>query len=58
MMLNTFEVPIINLPPIRKNFDKMIKKQMVEPYKQVVAKAAPPAEEMTRVLYETGDTID
>ena len=40
MMRNTFEVPIINLPPIRKNFDKMIKKQMVEPYKQVVAKAA------------------
>lgn len=41
MMLNTFEVPIINLPPIRKQFDKMIKKQMVEPYKQLVAKAAP-----------------
>jgi multimeric flavodoxin WrbA len=42
---NTFVVPIVNLPPIRKNFDKMIKKQMVEPYKQVVAKAAPPPEE-------------
>ena len=45
MMLNTFGVPILNLPPIRKKFDKMIKKQMVEPYKQVVAKAAPPPEE-------------
>ena len=45
MMLNTFGVPIVNLPPIRKKFDKMIKKQMVEPYKQVVAKAAPPPEE-------------
>jgi hypothetical protein len=42
---NTFVVPIVNLPPIRKNFDKMIKKQMVQPYKQVVAKAAPPPEE-------------
>jgi hypothetical protein len=41
MMQNTFGVPIVNLPPIRKNFDKMIKKQMVEPFKQVVAKAAP-----------------
>jgi hypothetical protein len=41
MMLNTFGVPILNLPPIRKKFDKMIKKQMVEPFKQVVAKAPP-----------------
>ena len=30
-----------NLPPIRKKFDKMIKKQMVGPHKQVVAKAVP-----------------
>ena len=42
MMLNTFGAPIMNLPPIRKKFGKMIKTQMVEPYKQVVAKAAPP----------------
>jgi multimeric flavodoxin WrbA len=48
MMLNTFGVPIVNLPPIRKKFDKMIKKQMVEPFIQVVAKAAPPPEEMKR----------
>jgi hypothetical protein len=48
MMLNTFVVPIVNLPPIRKKFDKMIKIQMVEPHKQVVAKAAPPPEEMKR----------
>ena len=41
MMLNTFGMPILNLPPIRKKFDKMIKKQMVERHKQVVAKAAP-----------------
>ena len=47
-MLNTLGVPIVNLPPIRKKFDKMIKIQMVEPHKQVVAKAAPPPEEMKR----------
>ncbi len=41
MMMNTFAVPILNLPPIRKKFDKMIKIQMVQPYQQVVAKAAP-----------------
>lgn len=41
MMLNTFGMPILNLPPIRKKFDKMIKKQMVERHRQVVAKAAP-----------------
>ena len=45
MMLNTFGVPFINLPPIRKKFDKMIKTQMVQPFQQVVAKAAPPPEE-------------
>jgi len=44
-MLNTFGAPIMNLPPIRKKFGKMIKTQMVEPYKQVVAKAAPPPDE-------------
>jgi hypothetical protein len=44
MMLNTFGVPIMNLPPIRKKFDQMIKIQMVEPHRQVVAKAAPPEE--------------
>lgn len=36
---NTFVLPMINLPPIRKKFDKMLKEQMVVPYKQVVAKA-------------------
>ena len=48
MTLNTFGAPILNLPPIRKKFDKMIKKQMVERHKQVVAKAAPAREEMKR----------
>jgi multimeric flavodoxin WrbA len=43
MMLNTFGVPIINLPPIRKEFDKMLKIQMVQPFKQVVAKTPPAA---------------
>ncbi len=38
-LLNTFVVPMINLPPIRKKFDKLIKEQMVQPHKQVVAKA-------------------
>ena len=38
-LLNTFVAPIVNLPPIREKFNKMIKKQMVEPHKQVVAKA-------------------
>lgn len=42
MMMNTFSAPIVNLPPIRKKFDKMIKKQMVEAHKQVVAKAVLP----------------
>lgn len=37
-LLNTFVVPMINLPPIRKKFDKLIKEQMVQPHKQVVAK--------------------
>lgn len=41
MLLNTFGAPVLNLPPIRKKFDKMIKKQMVGPHKQVVAKAVP-----------------
>ena len=45
MMLNTFGVPIVNLPPIRKKFDKMIKIQMVTRHKQVVAKAVPAPEE-------------
>jgi hypothetical protein len=38
-LLNTFVAPIVNLPPIRKEFDKVMKKQMVLPHKQVVAKA-------------------
>ena len=41
MLLNTFVAPIVNLPPIRRKFDKMIKPQMVQPLKQVVAKATP-----------------
>jgi multimeric flavodoxin WrbA len=45
MLLNTFGMPILNLPPIRKKFDKMIKSQMVGGHKQVVAKAAPLTEE-------------
>ncbi|MEI7825872.1 MAG: hypothetical protein WCI01_11280 [Chlorobiaceae bacterium] len=38
-LLNTFVAPFVNLPSIRKKFDKMIKKQMVEPHKKVVAQA-------------------
>ena len=45
VMLNAFGMPIVNLPPIRKKFDKMIKIQMVTRHKQVVAKAVPAAEE-------------
>jgi multimeric flavodoxin WrbA len=37
-MLNTFGAPIINLPPIRKKFDPMIKPQMVASHKKAVAK--------------------
>jgi multimeric flavodoxin WrbA len=48
MLGNTFGGPLLNLPPIRKKFDKMIKVQMVEPHKQVVAKAAPLQEETKR----------
>jgi hypothetical protein len=48
MMLNTFGVPIMNLPPIRKKIDKMFKKQMVMQHQQVVAKAASLPEEMKR----------
>jgi hypothetical protein len=39
VLMNTFVAPILNLPPIRKKFDKMIKKQMVQPFAQVVDKA-------------------
>jgi multimeric flavodoxin WrbA len=39
ILSNTFAAPIINLPPIREKFDKMIKKQMVQPYKQFVTKS-------------------
>jgi multimeric flavodoxin WrbA len=38
-LFNAFVVPFINLPPIRKKFDGMIKKEMVAPYKKVVEKA-------------------
>jgi len=37
-MLNTLGAPIINLPPIRKKFDPMIKPQMVSSHKKAVAK--------------------
>ena len=39
VLLNTFVAPVINLPPIRKKFDKMIKKQMVASHQKVVAQA-------------------
>jgi multimeric flavodoxin WrbA len=37
-VLNTLGAPVVNLPPIRKRFDKMIKAQMVQPHKKAVAK--------------------
>lgn len=40
-LINTFVTPIVDLPPLRKKFDKMIKKQMVMPHQQVVANAKP-----------------
>ncbi|MFZ5881082.1 MAG: NAD(P)H-dependent oxidoreductase [Chloroflexota bacterium] len=42
-LFNTFVVPLINLPPFRKQFDGMIKKEMVAPHKKVVNKAQPKA---------------
>ncbi|HNN13620.1 MAG TPA: NAD(P)H-dependent oxidoreductase, partial [Anaerolineales bacterium] len=41
MLFNTFIAPIINFPPIRKQFDGRIKKEMVAPHKKVVEKALP-----------------
>ena len=38
---NTFVTPVVDLPPVREKINKMIKKQMVIPYQQVVAKAKP-----------------
>jgi hypothetical protein len=38
-VLNALGAPIVNLPPIRKRFDKMIKTQMVRPHKKAVAKS-------------------
>ena len=38
-LLNTFVSPIVNLPPIRRKFDKGMKRQMIVPLKQVVEKA-------------------
>jgi multimeric flavodoxin WrbA len=40
-LMNTFVTPVVDLPPVRKKFNKMIKKQMVTPHQQVVAKAKP-----------------
>ncbi|HVN52939.1 MAG TPA: NAD(P)H-dependent oxidoreductase [Anaerolineaceae bacterium] len=37
-LLNTFVAPIINLPPIRRKFNTMIKPQMVRPLQMVVEK--------------------
>lgn len=39
ILLNTFAAPLVNLPPVRKKFDAMIKEQMVQGHKNVVAKA-------------------
>ncbi|MDR3577827.1 MAG: NAD(P)H-dependent oxidoreductase [Anaerolineaceae bacterium] len=38
MLLNMFVAPIVNLPFIRSKFDKVMKVQMMQPLKQVVAK--------------------
>ena len=43
MLFNTFVTPLINLPPIRQQFDGMIKKEMVAPHRKVVEKAQPKA---------------
>ncbi len=43
-LLNTFIAPLVNLPPIRKKFDKMIKTQMVQPYKKLVKNYQPISE--------------
>jgi multimeric flavodoxin WrbA len=40
-LLNTFVAPLVNLPPLRKQFDKVVKVQMVQPHKQAVAKYTP-----------------
>ncbi len=40
MLLNTFVAPIVNLPFIRRKFDKVMKVQMAQPLRQVVAKAS------------------
>ena len=45
VLLNTFVAPFVNLPPIRKKFDKMIKKQMVASHQKVVAKVQAQAHE-------------
>jgi multimeric flavodoxin WrbA len=37
-LLNTFIVPMVNIPFVRGKFDKMIKKQMVQPLMQLVEK--------------------
>jgi multimeric flavodoxin WrbA len=39
ILLNTFVAPIVNLPPIRKKFDKMIKEQMVRGSQTMAANA-------------------
>jgi len=43
MLFNTFVTPLINLSPIRQQFDGMIKKEMVAPHRKVVEKAQPKA---------------
>jgi multimeric flavodoxin WrbA len=37
-LLNTFITPVVNLKPIRRKFDAMVNKQMVQPLKQLVEK--------------------
>jgi multimeric flavodoxin WrbA len=41
MLLNIFVAPLVNLPFIRRKFDKVLKEQMVQPLKQLVAKTSP-----------------
>jgi hypothetical protein len=37
-IVNVVGAPMLNLPPVRKRFDKMIKKQMVQPHVKAVTK--------------------
>jgi multimeric flavodoxin WrbA len=37
-VMNTFAVPLLNLPPIRKQWVGQMKEQMVRPYKELIAR--------------------